>query len=174
MLNFIEVRERAFKFALHVSYAEEALHAGEEFELVDGLTDEVVCAALAGLLDVAEFIERCHHQHLNIFGAGVGFEFFADLESAHPGHHDIEQDEVGVVGGDFFQGVDSVDGGDDLQRHGLEEGLEQLDVLGVIVNDENRRLRKERVGAGWIGGCFGLRHLVEYNVRKHPVRPRFW
>jgi hypothetical protein len=34
---------------------------------------------------------------------------------------------------DFLQGLDAVVGGDDLDREGFEEGLEQLDVLGVVV-----------------------------------------
>src|SRR5690606_7994163 len=128
----------------------------EQFELVDGLGDEVVGAAFAGLFDVAQFVEGGDHEDLDVAGGRVALELAADLEPAHAGHHDVQEDQVGVVSGNLLEGFDSVEGGDEPDRKAFEERLEQFDVLDVVIDDQDGRGRQGcRVGVG--GGC-GVSH----------------
>ena len=128
--------------------AEKTFYAGEQLKFVDGLADEVIRATLGGLLDVAELVEGGDHQDLNVAGFVVALERPADLKTAHPRHHDFQQNEVGIVLLDFFQGFDAVVGSDDLDRQGLEECLKQLDVLNIVIDDHDRGLGEERLGIG--------------------------
>src|SRR5688500_6140480 len=142
--------------------AEEAADAGEELELVDGLADEVIRAAFGCLLDVAELVEGGDHEDLDVAGLLVALERSADLEAAHAGHHDVQEDQVGVVLLDFFQRLDAVEGGDDLDGEGFEEGLEELDVLDVVIDDQDRGLGEERFGGrGGLRLAGGFGHWAE-------------
>src|SRR4051812_32139537 len=66
LLDLVQVRQRTLQLALEVPDAQQAFHARDQLELVDRLADEVVGAALAGLLDVAKLVQGRYHQNLDV------------------------------------------------------------------------------------------------------------
>ena len=62
----------------------------------------------------------------------------ADFEAAQIGHHDVEQDEGGVLAADPFQSLASRAGGDDPIALRAQHGIEEPDVLRRVVDDQNR------------------------------------
>jgi hypothetical protein len=138
-----------------VADAEEGFDAGEEFEFVDGFGEEVIGAGLDAAFDVAELVEGGDHEDGDVAGFGGGFEAAADFEAGHAGHHDVEEDEVGVGLGDFFEGIDAVDGDVDGAVERFEIGLHEFDVLGIVIDDEDGAGGEVGVVARQSGGCGG-------------------
>ena len=72
---------------------------------------------------------------------GIGAERAAHLEPAPSGHHQVEEHEIGTLGGDRRHGLVAVGRG--VQVHGLVEQVlerlldEQPDVL-LVIHDQDR------------------------------------
>jgi len=77
------------------------------------LADKIIGTAIDSALDVAELVQGGNHDDGDVAGVGVVLEPPADLESAHLGHHHVEQDQVGLAFGHHIEGLHPVVG-----RHG--------------------------------------------------------
>lgn len=97
-------------------------------------------------------------------GGGVGLELPADLVAIHAGHHDVEQNHVGLGGGaGDLEGPFTVDG-----RHHLvivlEHADQEIDIVRRIVNDEDAFFvfgLAHGIQAGRAGGKLAPRPKVE-------------
>src|SRR5262249_35691226 len=125
--------------------------AQQQFAFVDGLGDKVVGAGLDGTLDVAGVIEGGDHDDADVARGRVGAQALADLEAADLRHHDVEEDQVGLPGGDLVQRFLAVGGGADVVTAVAEVRLDQLDALRVVVGDEDARGRGRGRGLGRLG-----------------------
>lgn len=137
MFHAFDVLSEAFVFVADVFERQHVFDAFEQFDAVDGFGDKVVSADFDGSLDVPQFIEGGDHQDHNRFGGGVALEFLADLKAAELWHHDIEQDEVGMEGGDLIQGRLPVFGHFDFAGQTHQIGLQQFAVGLIIVSDQD-------------------------------------
>src|SRR5262249_36563304 len=90
--------------------------------------------------DVAQLVERGDHQDHDPAGRRVGLQLFADFEAAELGHHDVQQDQVGLERGDLGQRVAAVDRHGDLAIEPAQIGFQQLDVGAVVIGDQNSAL----------------------------------
>ena len=72
-----------------------------------------------------------------LLGGRVALERLADLEAAELGHHDVQQDQVGLERGHLVERVAAVDGHGDLAVHVGQIRLQQLDVGLVVVGDQD-------------------------------------
>jgi hypothetical protein len=70
---------------------------------------------------------------------GVFLDFFAHFKTVHARHHHVEQDQVGFVFLDFFDGFEAIFCGDNVVIFAVELGFEQLDIGGHVIDDENLR-----------------------------------
>ena len=70
---------------------------------------------------------------------GSAFDLLYGLDAVHPGHHDVEQHEIRPKLADLLQRFDAVAGGDDLVALAFEPHLQDLDIVGDIVDDEDQR-----------------------------------
>jgi hypothetical protein len=116
--------------------AEERAHAREQLRLVERLGHEVVGARLdrGDLLLVAARRDHHHGEEAGRFGGPDGV---ADLVAVHPGHEDVEQDEVDGQGGEPLERLGAGRGGDDGVAARGEHRLEQPDVLHEVVDHED-------------------------------------
>ena len=118
---------------------EERANPGQELRLVDGLGQEVVGARLDPLDALLTGIERGHHDHGQPCRLRSVANGPAHLVSAHLGHDDIEEHDVGRLGGDLLERL--------LARgcrgHGIaaraQDVGEELDVVSGVVDDEDAR-----------------------------------
>lgn len=133
----LDFGEGAFELLFEESDAEEGFDASAEFDAVDGFGEEVVGAGFDGAFDVADFGEGGDHDDGDVACVGCFFEFFAELEAGHAGHHDVEEDEVGGALFDGAEGVEAVGGGADGAAEFFEVGLEEFEILFVVVDDED-------------------------------------
>lgn len=152
LVHSLHLGEGAVELFFEDADAKEGADAGEEFEAVDGLGEEVVGPGIDGSLDIPHFVEGCDHDDGDVAEAGVGLEPGAGLEAAHPGHHDIKEDDVGFGGGDGGEGLKAVPGGADGAAEVFEVGLEEFEVLLVVINDENGCPGDIEVGGIAFGG----------------------
>ena len=136
-LEFGQVGQGAVELGLQVADPQDAADPAEQLDLVDGLGEKVVGARLNAALEVGRFVERGDHEDEQVFGLGIGADLLADLEARQPGHHHIEQEQVGLEFLDDLQGLFAVVGGADLAVEIAEIGLQQLDVLKVVVGDQD-------------------------------------
>ena len=67
----------------------------------------------------------------------VGLQPPAHFEPVHVGHHHVEQDEVAFGALADRQRLGAAHGRDHVEIFGRQPRLEQLDVGGDVVNDEN-------------------------------------
>ena len=68
---------------------------------------------------------------------GLAADLLADLETRQPRHHHVEQQQVGLEFLDDLQSFLAVGGGTDFAFEIAQVGLEQLDVLQVVVGDQD-------------------------------------
>src|SRR5207248_648438 len=68
---------------------------------------------------------------------GPGPQLADDLDAVDVGQTEVEDDEVGVVGGGGVQGFGAVGGGADLVLAGLEVDAQGPQDLGFVVDDED-------------------------------------
>ena len=134
-----QVGQGPVELALEVADPEQAPDPAEQLDLVHRLGQEVVGPDLDAPLEVGGLVQGGDHQDQEVAGLRVGPELLADLEAGEPGHHHVEQEQVGAELGDDPQGVLAVDGRPDLAVDPAEVGLEQLDVLDVVVGDQDFR-----------------------------------
>jgi hypothetical protein len=86
-------------------------------------------------------------------GGGIGLQTFADLVAVEAGHDDVEEDQVGVVLGRGAEGHVSVGQGEHLVSLAAEVGLEEFEVLGRVVDDQDPGRRR----GGGVHGTEGRR-----------------
>ena len=113
--------------------------------MVERLRDEVVGAGLDRLrLLLAD--ARRDHDHRQHRGLLARAEPAADGIAVQAGHHHVEQDQVGLVRLDELERGEAVARGDHVVPARREHRLEQADVLGHVVDDEDpgRPLSHER------------------------------
>ena len=79
---------------------------------------------------------------------GIRFHFGEHLEAVHPGHHDVEQHQVGRMFFDLGEGFDAVGGGDGFDAEILQFLEQIIDVKSLVIYDEDGELRllRSRVG----------------------------
>ena len=69
------------------------------------------------------------------------FAFFAigfdEVVTAHLGHHDVEQNEIGLFGAGGVEGFTSVGGDDDAEIFGFEIVAHEVADVGFVVGDED-------------------------------------
>jgi hypothetical protein len=135
--DFGQIGKRAFELVGEVLELKHSFDAGEHLDFVYGLGDEIVCAAIDRPLHIAKLMERGNHNDGDMGGRRVIFQLAADLKAAHFRHHNVEQDEVGLVFSYDIEGFGAVAGGDCPAVDILKIGLEQFEVFTVIVNDED-------------------------------------
>ena len=106
----------------------DGVHTGDQLARIAGLEDKPVCVEPDGLGDVVVLPERGDEQAGE--RAPVGAEPLQRVESAHPGHLDVEEGDVETVRVDLAQGLCSVGGlGYDLDG-GI--GVEDPDVPSLL------------------------------------------
>jgi hypothetical protein len=127
------------ELAFELADPQEGSDAGDEFEAVNGFGEEVVGPGVDSPFDIADFVEGGDHDDGDIAEPGIGADFFADLEAAHAGHHDIKDDDVRVEFAYAFECFDAIAGDFDAAGEGFEVGLEEFEVLFVVVNEQNGR-----------------------------------
>src|SRR5204862_3538296 len=77
------------------------------------------------------------HDDGDAAGARVGAELLADLQPAHAGHHQVEQDEVGLVTEADVEAGLAVGGGDDVEVLLLEVVAHELEEVFLVVDDKD-------------------------------------
>jgi hypothetical protein len=119
-------------------------------EGLDGVEENAVgfvledVAAGAGFDDLLDEIVRLMHGEDENFGGGRGFADLAGgFDAVEKGHADIEDGDVRLVLGGFFDGVSTVGGfGTDLPAGArLEESAEAGTDNGVIIGDQDGERR---------------------------------
>src|SRR5207253_8016535 len=125
------------KLLHHPLDADERADAREEGDVVDRLRQEVVGAGLEAAQPVGDIGQRRHHDDGNVGGLRVGLQPATDLETVHLRHHDVEQDEIGQLGGGDRQRARPVRAGQDIEILARELRLEQLDVYLDIIDDQD-------------------------------------
>ena len=110
--------------------------AREQLVVVERLRDEVVRAGLdRSRLLLAD--ARGDHDHGQHRGLVVLAQPAADGVAVEPGHHHVEQDQVGLLRVDELESREAVGRGDDVVSVRREHRLEQPHVLGDVVDDED-------------------------------------
>ncbi len=134
---FLKTTGEVHELAVNRDKTELRLHTGKRLIEVDGLRD-VIHGADAEPLEFALF-GRAGGDENNRNGPRVflRLEALADLDAVHVGHHDIEQNEVGLFALDEVDGLKASIGGDDAQAFALKLALEELDVDRLVVDDQD-------------------------------------
>src|SRR5699024_3670590 len=115
----------------------DGVHTGDQLARIAGVEDKPVCVEPDGLGDVVVLPERGDEQAGE--RAPVGAEPLQRVESAHPGHLDVEEGDVETVRVDLAQGLCSVGGlGYDLDGGiGVEDPDDAGPHEGVVVGDQD-------------------------------------
>ena len=145
--------------------AQHGFDACQQFSPVDRLGQEFVGPAFQAPHLVFGAVEGRDHDDRNAGRCGITFDFPGDLVPVHDGHHDIQQDQVGVFrtceSEGFFPTVSRDDGIVVL----AENGTDQFDVHGVVIHHQNLALARPGDGGGrfcsrWCGCLFNRRQSL--------------
>lgn len=139
-----QTRAEGIELLLEQTDAEQGLDPNKKLELVHRLGQEVVGAGLVGALKITDLVKRGDHDDDHISSGGIGLDLLADLEPRHSGHHHVQENEVRNFTLDRRHGLDAIGGGQDAAGKRLEIRLHQLKILGVVVDQQDRRTFKFR------------------------------
>ena len=114
--------------------AEDGFDAGGEFAGVEGFAEVVVGTEFEADDAVDFFAAGGEHEDGDI---GVAAEFAADFVAGALGHHEVEDDEVGVVCAGDGEGLLAVVGGDDVEAFFFEVEGEELADGRFVVGDQD-------------------------------------
>ena len=147
------------------------LDPGHQGGLVDGLRQVFVAARLEAGDDVLGVGFGGDRDDRHERERRIRFDPPADFHPVHLGHHDIQQDQVRLLRSRERQGFFAVGGREDLIPVGGEAGLEDVQVHGVVVRDENPRRRSHGATAGTGGSSPGVRAGCRAWRRRRRSRP---
>src|SRR6266550_1704393 len=117
--------------------AKDSLYPGQQFANRKRLGDVVVRSQLEAHHFVHFLSARGQHDDGN--GCALGLELFADIQAAHAGHHDVEDDQVGFLRNGAFQAGNAVGCGDDFVSFVLEVIAQAGDHVGLIFDNQDFR-----------------------------------
>jgi hypothetical protein len=121
----------------HLLQARQRAHPGEERDVVDRLGEEVVGAGLQAAHPVRDVGKRGDHDQRDVACLAVRLQATAQLETVHPRHHDIGQDQVGRLAVRQLDGRGAVRCGDHVEVLGGQLDLEQFDIRRNVIDDQN-------------------------------------
>ncbi len=108
---------------------------------IEGLGQVVLGAELDAAEHAVELVEGRDHDHRQVAKRGVGLDLPEHAIAVELRHHDVEQDEIDRLLGQHPQGRRAVESRDRIVAEQLQLLLEQVDVQGLIVGDQNPRPR---------------------------------
>ncbi len=115
------------------------LHSCDEGSLVDRLRQVFVCTRFETGDDIFGIAFRGHHDNGHIGNGRVGSELAADLDPVHFGHHDIEQQQIGLLRLGHVQGLFAIGCRQQfITVHG-QPRLQDVHIHGLVIHDENTR-----------------------------------
>ena len=118
---------------------QEAADPCEERDIVDRLGEKIVRARFQTADPVLALVQRRDHDHGNMAGVPVGLEPGTGFIPIHARHHDVEQDQIGLLGAGDLDGLETIVGGANVEILGLEPGFQQPNIGRLIINDEDSR-----------------------------------
>ncbi len=127
--------------------AQEGADAGDEFVEGEGFDEVVVGAGFQAVDAFADGVEGGQDED----GGAVahGAQLAADAEAVEDGHHDVEDDGVGLPGGDLGEGGEAVRGAPYVVSLDGESVFDGCPDLGVVVDDEDAPAAARAVWAVW-------------------------
>ncbi|MNY54599.1 hypothetical protein D3C86_1904920 [compost metagenome] len=69
----------------------------------------------------------------------IGLQPFADLETVHARHHNVQQDDIDLFLVADIKRLETILGGYDVEIFRDKPGFEKLYVCGYVVNNQNSR-----------------------------------
>jgi len=118
-----------------VGTPQDGFNSGDENGGAEGLGDVVIGADTKAYDDIGFLVLGGEQDDWDVGGCRGVFEFAGELDAGSIGQHDVEQDEVGLVGADTCHGLCGVFGGSDDVAFRAEVHSEQLEQVSLIVHD---------------------------------------
>ena len=143
--------------------AQQRAHAREQLGLAHRLAEEVVGAGVEALGALLGRVERGDEDDRQHRVRRVGADRAAHVVAAHAGHHHVEQDEVGPLGGEHGERLGARGRGAGAVALRREQVGEQLDVQRDVVDDED-------LGAG--GSVDGVHSMTSSARSEQRLRDR--
>jgi len=111
--------------------------AGDERDVVDGLGQKVIGAALEPLDLVGRLVERRHHDDRDMMGLGRRLDAAAGLEPVHARHHHVEKHDIDPFARQNIERFLAAVGRQHFEILRLKPRFEQLHVGQDVIDDEN-------------------------------------
>jgi hypothetical protein len=112
-------------------------HPGLDHRNTEGLDDVVHGAEFQAEGFVGVLAPGRHENHRYVLRAGVGLQAANDFKTIHAGHHDVEQDQVGLrIAARDAQGQRSV-GGNPYCVVGLQAALQDVEVFRCVIDEQD-------------------------------------
>ena len=112
-------------------------HADQKLGSVEGLGQKIVGARFQRRPVGLEVAERGEKQHRDVAPLGQRSDPPAGLVAVHPGHEDVEQDQIGPQGGEQRQGFGPPLGQKDRVPGADQVSLGDLPILEVVVDHQD-------------------------------------
>ena len=125
--------------------AQHRAHPREQRRLVDRLCQIIVAAGFEPGHHVLRVGPGGDQDDRDERQRGIGLQLLYGLDAVELRHLDVEEDEVGQLLADDGQRRLAVAGGDHLVVLAFEPQLQDLDIVGHIVDDEDQRRRTHKV-----------------------------
>jgi hypothetical protein len=110
-------------------------HAGGEDLPLEGFRDIVVRARVQTADHVVVGRLGSDQEHRDVPQLGIALQMLAGFDAVHPGHHDVQENHVGVFAGRQFQGLYAAIGGHHAVALALQDVAQQGNHVRRIVDD---------------------------------------
>ena len=123
--------------ALQAADFQVGAHPGQNFFDLKGFGDVIYRPGLEAAHFIREFVQGADEDHRDGPGIWVFFQLLADLVAVHARHADIEQDQVGRVGGDYRQGGRAIGGAAHFVAVFLQHAGQHLQIGQGVIDDQD-------------------------------------
>jgi hypothetical protein len=118
---------------------ERALHPGQQFQGVVGFGDVFVGAQFETGDFVAGVPQAGEQNDRDEASGRVLAQALTHFETVHPRQQHVQENQIRELPPGRFEGLFSVDGGEDLVGVLPQQGAQHIDLPGVVFGDENAR-----------------------------------
>ena len=115
----------------------QAANPREQHHVIDGFGQKFISPGLEPGNPIRSTVQRRHQHYRNVPGLGVVLQPSAHLEPVHPRHHDVQQDNVGLLRRRHRQGRGPIVSGQNFIVFRAELGLQQPHIRFNVVNHQD-------------------------------------
>ena len=136
-LDSLDVFAQAFHFARDIAGLQHRANSNAQFNGINRFPKKIVRSHFDGLFQPVMGIKSRQKDYRDGVGRRIRTQFITGLQAIHFGHANIEQDEVGMLGGRCDNRSFAIGRREDLIPFVFQENRQKRTNVGIVIHHQN-------------------------------------